>query len=230
MMKTPFTTEQFFHVFEKYNSTMFPYQLILLLLGIVGLFLLHSDNSLKNGLIGGYIGLLWIWMGFAYHIKFFTEINKAAYYFGAIFILQGIFILFNTRVKNNLIFSFIPQTKDYLGYFFILYGLVLYPIFSILMADSIAKTISLGLPCPTTIFTFGFFILTNSKFPKYLLIIPSIWAIIGLGAAIKFGVYQDFMILFAAIVADIILINRNTNKNKKNLSDGQSMVRTKWSI
>lgn len=82
------------------------------------------------------------------------------------------------------------------------------------MVDSFAKTISLGLLCLTTILTFGFFMLTNAKFPKYLLIIPSLWAITGLCAAINFGVFQDFMILIAAIIADIILINRKNEQKK----------------
>ncbi|MCF8230487.1 MAG: DUF6064 family protein [Bacteroidales bacterium] len=57
------------------------------------------------------------------------------------------------------------------------------------------KVISLGLPCPRTILTFGFLMLALQGFKKYLLIIPSIWTIIGLGAAINFGVLQDFMML-----------------------------------
>jgi hypothetical protein len=182
-------------------------------MGIAGLFLLHSKYSFKSKLIGSYLGVLWLWMGLAYHIGFFAEINKAAFIFGGIFILQGLLILFNTFVKGRLIFDFFPKTKDYLGYFFIIFGLILYPIIGYFMVDSLTKTISLGLPCPTTILTFGFFMLTNNKFPKYLLIIPSLWAIIGLSAAINFGVYQDFMILITAIIADIVLIKRKTLKN-----------------
>lgn len=207
-MKTPFTTEQFFNVFEKYNSTLFPSQLIILLLGIAGLFLLHSNNANKNKLIGGFLGVLWLWMGIAYHFVFFTEINKAAFVFGGIFILQGLLILFNTWVKKNLVFTFKMQTKDYLGYFFIVFGLIIYPVIGYILLGSFAKTISLGLPCPTTVLTLGFFMLATSKFPKYLLIIPSLWAIIGLSAAFNFGVYQDLMLLIAALTANIVLLNR----------------------
>lgn len=207
-MKLPFTTEQFFNVIEKYNLTMFPFQLIILLLGIICLFLLHSKLSAKDKLIGIFIGILWIWIGVAYHLVYFTVINKAAFLFGGIFILEGIFILINTFGKNRLIFTFTLQAKDYLGYFFILYGLIIYPIISYFVEGSFERTIVMGLPCPSTIFTFGFFILTSNKFPKYLLIIPSLWAVLGLSAAINIGVFQDVMILIAAITADIILIRR----------------------
>jgi hypothetical protein len=42
------------------------------------------------------------------------------------------------------------------------------------MEGSLETTISFGLPYPTVIATFGFFMLTGTRFPKYLLIIPAI--------------------------------------------------------
>ncbi len=154
-MKTPFTAEQFFNVFEKYNSAVFPFQLIIIFSGIAGLFLLRSEYSLKNKLIGAWLGLLWIWMGLVYHFTFFAEINKAAYVFGGAFILQGSLILVNTFFKNRLIFISRLRATDYPGYFFILFGLVLYPLIGYFIEGTLARTITLGLPCPSTILTFG---------------------------------------------------------------------------
>ena len=207
-MKTPFTTEQFFLVFENYNLKVFPVQLFIVILGVATLLLIHLKNRYKNRLIGCYLGLLWIWTGLVYHIVFFSAINKDAYVFGGIFILQGILIFINT-FNQRLIFTFTPQSKDYAGYFLILFGLIIYPIIGIAAEGTLVRTITLGLPCPSTIFTFGLFLLTMNKFPKYLLIIPSLWAIVGLSAAINFGVVQDYMIIISAIIADIILLRRN---------------------
>ena len=214
-MEIPFTTGQFFDVFEKYNLTIFPFQLIILVTGIISLFLLHSKSPLRDNFIGSFLGFLWIWMGIVYHITFFTEINKAAYMFGILFILQGVLLLTNAFISDKLAFTFATQSKDYVGYFFLIFGLIIYPIISYLLKDSFAKTISLGLPCPTTIFTFGFFILANNKFPIYLVVIPALWAIVGLSAAVSFGVYQDFMIMIAAICTVVIVIN---GKRKATLS------------
>jgi len=207
-MKVPFTTEQFFNVFEKYNLTMFPAQIVIMLLALAGLFLLHSKKPGKDKFIGLFLGLLWIWTGFIYHITFFSEINKVAFVFGGIFILQGVFILINTISSTRLIFSYHSQTSDYFGYFFILFGLIVYPLIGYLAGGLIVKAISLGLPCPSTILTFGFLMLTTGKFPKFLLVIPTLWAIVGLSAAINFGVYQDYMMILAAVIADFYLLRR----------------------
>jgi len=211
-MKTPFTQDQFFGVFEHYNQTIFPGQLIILLLGLAALVFLHSRIPLKNKILGVILSLLWIWTGLVYHIAFFSGINSIAKVFGGIFILQGLVIL-SEMYRTRLEFVFNPDIKSYLGYFFILFGLLIYPAISFFMEGSFIRTISLGLPCPTTIFTLGFFMFTGASFKRYLLIIPTLWAIVGISAAMHFGVYQDLMILVAALAA--LFFSSKLSKNNK---------------
>jgi len=206
-MKTPFTTEEFFEVFEKYNTSVFPVQLVIIALGIAAVILIHSRKTIRNNLIGSFLGVVWLWTGVVYHISFFSAINKAAYFFGALFIIQGVFF-FIEMLRGRLEFSFGGKTREYLGYFFILFGLIIYPVISYLLEGSFARTIAPGLPCPTTILTLGFLMLTTGKFSKYLLVIPVLWAIIGTGAAISFGVYQDYVMILAALIAAIYLFGR----------------------
>jgi hypothetical protein len=204
-MKMPFSTDQFFGVFQNYNSVMFPFPIFVFLLGVIALFILHSKLVLRDKFIGTILGVIWIWGGFVYHILFFTTINKAAFLFGGLFIFQGLLILINT-FRNGLSFSSKFQIQDILGYSLIIFGLFLYPLIGYILHGSFIRTISLGLPCPTTIFTFGFLLLTPKTRPKYLLVIPSVWAVIGSCAAIYFGVYQDVVMLIAAIFVDIISV------------------------
>jgi hypothetical protein len=110
--------------------------------------------------------------------------------------------------RTYLGFDFQKNRRTCLGYFFILFGLILYPIIGYLLGGKLSVTISLGLPCPTTILTFGFLMLSKKGFPKYLLIIPNLWAIIGTFAAVNFAVYQDFLMLIAAVIADFYLLKR----------------------
>lgn len=202
----PFSTEQFFEVFEKYNSAVFPVQLLIIILGVAGLFLLHFNLRGKNRSIGSYLGLLWIWVGVVYHITFFTEINPVAKVFGVIFILQGSLILLNTYKKDFIVYSFFGNLKDYAGYFLVIFGLIVYPLIGFWIENSWTRVISPGLPCPTTILTFGFFLLSSKNFPKYLLIIPTLWAIVGVSAAVEFGIWQDLMILVSATLAIYFLL------------------------
>ncbi|MCB0468416.1 MAG: hypothetical protein KDC64_09425, partial [Aequorivita sp.] len=108
-MKTPFTFDQFFQVFQNYNTEIFPFQFIILAMGVVAVILIHNKKSIGNKLIAGFLGFLWIWIGLVYHLYFFTGINQAAYGFGALFILQGIFFLIEL-FRNRLQFSFASKT------------------------------------------------------------------------------------------------------------------------
>jgi hypothetical protein len=171
---------------------------------------IHSKVEVRDKLIGSFLGILWIWIGAVYHIGFFSAINPVARVFGALFILEGFFILYST-FSNKLHFSFNYTKPDYLGYFFILFGWIIYPLIGLLIHIEPAKTISLGLPCPTTIFTFGLFILARNQFPKYLIVIPSLWSLLGLFAALNFGVYQDLMLIVSAIGALVIIYARKKN-------------------
>ena len=57
-----------------------------------------------------------------------------------------------------------------------------------------------GLPCPTTIFTIAVLIRLDRLAPVALYVIPLIWSVIALMAAISFGVGEDFLLLpFVAI-------------------------------
>jgi len=211
-MKIPFTTEQFFEIIEKYNHAVFPAQLILILSGILSLILIHQKKDSKNKIIGGFLGILWIWTGIAYHFAFFTEINKAAYVFGGFFVLQGLLFLLETFPRKKLEFEFNGKFIDYLAYVFIIFGIIIYPIILYYLENSLGRTITLGLPCPSTILTFGFLMLTSSKLSKYLLIIPAFWTIVGTGAAINFGVYPDYLMPVSALIALIYLFVRKKGR------------------
>lgn len=210
-MKTPFSTEQFISVFEKYNSALYPAQFIILVLGIIAIIFLHSNNTFKNFYISGFLGLLWLWIGVVYHFYFFAEINKVAYIFSGLFIIQGLIFYIEAISRVQIIFEFDGKVRNYIGYFFILFGLILYPIIGYNIEHDFSKVISLGLPCPTVILTFGFLMNTNKSLPIYVLIIPTIWALIGFTAVLNFGIYQDIMLLVSAIVAGIWLLMRKKN-------------------
>ena len=111
-------------------------------------------------------------MGLVYRIIFFTPINLLAFVFGGTFISKGLLILINTFRNYKLTFNFSSPSKNYFDYLFILFCLIIYPLMSYFIQGSFARKIALGLPCLSTFFTFGFFMIASNLFPKYLLITP----------------------------------------------------------
>ncbi len=213
-MKTPFSKEQFFSVFEAYNTEVFPMQIVILALGIFALLVLSYKHRLKNKLIGVFLGFNWLWAGIVYQIMYFSPINKAAFVFGLLFIIQGTLLLLDTFVFKRLAFNFKQNIESSIGAFLVIFGLLIYPIVGWLLERSLPHIISAGLPCPTVIITFGFFALALDRVKWYLLITPFLWSVISLGAVTNFGIYQDYMLILSAIAIALLLFLNNTSEIK----------------
>ena len=80
------------------------------------------------------------------------------------------------------------------------------------MGGVFSNTISLGLPCPTTIFTFGILLWTDKRIPKYLLVIPLIWSIIGFGAALNLTIVEDYGLLVTGLVGTALILIRDRRR------------------
>jgi hypothetical protein len=205
----PFTIEQFFQVFKKYNQVIYPIQFGLILVAVVAIFLAASRKPSRNKIISGLLGLLWLWTGIVYHLIFFTKISPPAYLFGTLFILQGLLFFYEGVVKNRLSFRASRRFDGILGAVFIAYALVIYPLISYGLGRIFPSIQTFGVPCPITIFTFGLLLWVDKKISLSLLIIPVLWSIVGTSAALSFGVKEDFGLLVAATMGTAAIVRHN---------------------
>ena len=199
-MKTPFTVEQFFDVFKDYNEAVFPMQAVFYLLSLFVVYLTIKPKSGSEKIVSSVLALLWLWMGIVYHLVFFTAINNAAYLFGTMFVLQGILFLVTGVFQNRLSFEFRFDIYGITGIALIIFALVIYPIFGFFLGHVYPSSPTFGLPCPTTIFTFGILLLSDKKCPAVIMIIPIIWSVIGFTAAFSLGVIEDTGLLIAGLL------------------------------
>jgi len=208
-MNFPFSTEQFLDVFKIYNLTVWPAQIFLVILALVSIFLAVYKTKFSDKIITLSLSFYWLWIGIFYHLIFFTKINKAAYGFAALFVIQsGLFFYFGI-LKQTLHFKYLTNVKGLLAIVLFLYSLIFYPLLGYAFGNFYPQTPTFGLPCPTTIFTFGLLVLSEGKVNKFLLIIPALWAVIGFTAALKLGILQDIGLLVSAILTlTVVMIER----------------------
>lgn len=211
-MKLPFTVEQFLQVFAQYNLAVWPMQIILNLLALLAIGVAIKKSKYSDVMISGILAFFWLWIGVAYHILHFTAINKAAYGFGILFLLQGGLFLIVGVLQPKLSFTYQDTIYGIIGSLFLVYALLIYPILGHVLGHQYPQSPTFGLPCPTTILTFGLFLWTSKTFPKYLLIIPVLWSIIGFGAAISLTIREDIGLVIAGIVGCILIVMRDRQK------------------
>ncbi len=208
-MNLPFTVEQFLDKFKTYNQSVYPMQIVFYLLGSTVIFLSLKKIANADRMINAILLVFWLWMGIAYHLVYFTQINKAAYLFGAIFILQGLLFFYHGVLTNRLSYKFRFDRPGWIGALMITFALIIYPLLGYVFGHIYPASPTFGLPCPTTIFTFGVFMWFDRKIPLSILIIPFLWSIIGFFAAIHLGIYEDTALLIADVLGVTMIFLRN---------------------
>lgn len=202
----PFTHTQFLEVFATYNVAVWPSQIVAYALAVAMLATLAiAAPSLRGRLIGGGLGLMWLWTGIAYHWLQFTAINKAAWAFGALFVVQGLLFAF-ASMRGMLRFD--AQTSllsRWIGWGLIAYAMLLYPVLGQTLGPGYPQTPMFGItPCPVTLFTFGVLLLASGPVARGLLVIPVIWSLVGGSAAFLLHVPQDWPLLLSGVSVFII--------------------------
>ena len=203
-MKIPFTIDQFLAVFSNYNQAIWPMQAAAYILGLAAIYLAVRRTGHRNGIISGILAFMWIWTGAAYHIGFFSTINKAAYVFGALFIIQGILLIIYGVLKPGLNFGISPGGIPAAGLIMIVYAMFVYPVTGQFLGHGYPHGPVFGVtPCPVTIFTFGLLLWTKNL-PRQIIIIPLIWSLIGFFAAVSLGILEDTGLLAAGLAGTFL--------------------------
>lgn len=112
-------------------------------------------------------------------------------------------------LKKSLLFRFRSDRYGFTGGALIVYALLVYPLLGYFLGHIFPASPTFGLPCPTTIFTFGMLLLTEKRLPPAVMIIPFLWSFVGFTAALKLGIKEDIGLLVAGLSAGALLVMRN---------------------
>ncbi len=205
-MKLPFNIQQFLQLFRDYNLSVFPLQILFYIFAVAIVYLSIKKLVWSDKAVNLILSFFWLWMGVVYHLLFFSKINKAAYLFGGLFIVQGILFFYFGVLSGRLTYKVKPDKPGLTGAVLVMFALVIYPLLGYFAGHRYPTSPSFGLPCPTTIFTLGFFLWSERKVPLLILIIPILWSIIGFSAALQLGMQEDFSLFIAAITVSVVLL------------------------
>ena len=218
-MTMPFTIKEFFSVFIAYNAAIWPAQIIAYILGMVAVSALFMERPLSSRLILAILALMWAWNGIGYHFLFFSRINPAAIVFAGLFVLQALLLAACAVAGPGVWFRMGRDFRSLVGYAVIVNAMLIYPMQSIDAGHGLMAGPMFGVtPCPTTIFTIGMLMLARGRWVLWLSVIPFLWSLIGLAAAVQLGMSEDLglpiagvaLVLMIAAEMFRVLYNRGT--------------------
>lgn len=204
-MNLPFTPEQFFPIFARYHEAVWPMPLLLNAAALMCIVLLFRPGAVAGRIIAVVLSALWGWMAVAYHFAFFSNINPAAWLFGAVFLLAAGAFAWWGVLRPRLVFRATTGVRGIAGLTLIVFALVCYPLIGYLLGHRYPAAPTFGLPCPTTIFTLGMLLCVVKPLPGAVLVVPLLWSAVGTLAALQLGVYEDFALLAAGVMAIAVL-------------------------
>src|SRR5436190_2035670 len=198
----PFTPEQFLGVFVNYNNAIWPIQIAGYVLGATSLALLFWRTRAADRVIAGILAAMWLWTGFAYHALSFSVINKAAYVFAALFIVQGCYLFYEGVYRDKIRFGLRPILATGVGISLLAYAAIVYPLISVATGHRYPEMPMFGVtPCPVTIFCVRAAAVDDTPRTALAFCYPFVWSLIGGSAVILLHVPQDWLLLVSGCIA-----------------------------
>ncbi|WDE06764.1 hypothetical protein SG34_007630 [Thalassomonas viridans] len=172
-----FTPQSYLRLLNHYNHTIWPFQLVALLLGIINLILIKRPLAYGNRLISLSLAFNWLWAGIVFHYYHFTGINWAAPAFALLFILQALLLVIFGALKNNISYQPPKTPAGYTGLLIYLFALVLYPAFTGYLHSGWEKADYYGSSADAAcLATLGLLLMANRR--SYYLILPLLWCLL----------------------------------------------------
>jgi hypothetical protein len=215
----PFTPDQFFGMFAAYNQAIWPVHIVAYVLGIVAVGLVVWRTRASDRLIVGILAAFWLWLGAVFLLIAMRTIDfgPGPVVFGVAFLVQAALFLVAGVIRQDLQFETRLTGVGIVGWVLVAYAMLVYPLLGLLSGHVYPRQPMFGVaPCPTVIFTFGLLLLTSSRVPKYLLIVPFAWSVTsGISAPLNFGVYEDFGLVAAGVIGTSLLVWRDRRSTRR---------------
>lgn len=200
-MQLPFGPDEFLDVFRWYNESVWPAQWALVALGVGAVVAAASPIRRLQAVPLYALSALWLWAGVVYHLRFFRSINSVAILFGLLFMVQAAVLAWAAWSERGERPRTPRPAAARAGAVLMTYALVIYPALGWLLGHRYPSAPTFGVPCPTTIFTLGLLLAVRSPISGALIVIPTIWSLVGTSAALQLGMIEDFGLPVAALVA-----------------------------
>lgn len=208
----------FLSMFESFNRDIWPLQVFTFLCGAAVVIAAINKSRNSDRISAAALGLIWIFNGAVFHWIYFRPIYEPARMFAALWIVQGVLFIGFGAVRPGLSFRVSRDGYAVFGLLLVAYALLVYPVFGYFLRSDLSHVTSFGaFPCPVGAFTIGILLLTDKKVPKYLTIIPLLWALGGV-VPIYWGVTEDIGLVVGGTIGIVLLFVRDYRRRKATLT------------
>jgi hypothetical protein len=204
-----FSPRTYYRMFELYHAGIWPVHLIVLASIAAIMVLARREEAWARSTIAGLLAAWWVWVGIAFHLNRYAPINWAATYFAALFVIQGILLVWYGVVLGKLRFDGSRAVADRTAFGLIVVG-VLYPLLGRVAGREWNQVELLGMtPDPTAVGTLALLAFSGPTSPRPLLVIPVAWCMIGAATLWALGSPEAWVLILSGLGAAIPAIRKS---------------------
>lgn len=202
-----FSPDVYFRLLALYNQDVWPVQIIAFGFGLILIWQSWRREHFNDLIVVGILALGWFWCGSVFHITYYATLSWIAYYFGGVFILQGI-LLFAWSLRGINDHSQSKQTLTFkIGLGLLVFAVFIYPLIWFLNGQHWQTAPLFGtFPNPTVIATIGVLMILRGN--SGLFIIPLIFLILNALTSWVVGEMDWIILAIVMLLSLIILIRR----------------------
>lgn len=211
-----FSPQTYFRLFELYNVSVWPAQLLVLALGILALLTLFrpGDRAVRGTLV--LLSVFWLAVAWGFFWRRYAQINLAAPYFAGLYVLQAVLLLGAAWKTGRPALAQATRLRFGSALVLYLFALCVYPLRGVLAGRDWreAEIIALA-PDPTALATLAVLLAWGGWRFWTLAPVPLLWCLAS-GATLWAMEAPDFFLApaLAALTALIMIIDASDRSRK----------------
>lgn len=195
-----FSQETYFRLFELYNREIWPVHLAALALGLALLWLMRRPDERSGRAAAAILVVMWVWVGWAFHLERYATINLAAPYFAALFGIEALLLMWSGVIRGKLRFaeggSIAAQGRSIAaqgGFVIVAFSVLINPLIGLLAGREWSQVSLFGLgPDPTAMATVGVLRAVRGKSRWLPIAFALAWCVVATLTAIAMGSIEGF--------------------------------------
>lgn len=174
-----FAPRTYWRLMERYNEAIWPAQLLGVACGLALVALMHGHRAHRDRIIAGIIAACWLWIAWAFHLQRYAQINWAATWFAAAFVLQALLLVIVGVVADRIRLDGMDGRARGIASLVMVFAVLVYPLLAPLAGRPWSTAEVLGVaPDPTAIATVAVLALVRGRIRWLLLAVPLGWCAI----------------------------------------------------
>lgn len=200
-----FSPRVYWRMFELHNQSVWPLQILALLLGAAILVWVVRPHPWSSRAILAILAAAWMWVAWAFLWSRYSTINWAAAYVAPAFGFQALLLGWFAGVRGHVHFEVSRSVSGATGFMLLLYALILHPFLAKFAGRPFAAAEVFGIaPDPTAIATLGLITMASGRgWVRLLLIVPLAWCLVSWATLYTMGAPEAWIPLTSAALAAV---------------------------